>query len=221
MHRINDLCKIFNTSNYIKFSKIMNMKIPNKYLPINPYKPLNKALIFKGIENQFYKIGLSEFNVNKIEKRKIYFNPILAMSNLLLQGIRIYITLFICSNNDIKCLIQTGDFPYFLNLRIHFNLFNIVALTVILLSQTTQFLYYIQRIYPSYLKIIKLFSGDITPYLLDLENPSDIYKLYRMVKFLVLLEFNTKTLAILAFIINFSTLALNCTIVEIFFYAIP
>jgi hypothetical protein len=124
-----------------------------------------------------YRIGLSLHPFGS-KKRKILYNPLIAFMMIFIFWIRCITALLLPEDNEIYFK-MIGDYPTYLNGRVHVNLAIIPNMSLALVSQLINFWNYFNDIKPSYMKPFEMMSGLVSPQSIGLTDREDIYRLIR------------------------------------------
>jgi hypothetical protein len=190
---------------------------------LNPNKVLPHNVIIKNAGNHLYKIGLWQFNIGNAKRNPIIYHPILPFISLILLNLRSLVSLTTKLDNP-EFFVQIGDFNYFLNIRYQFNVSLMFLYIMTIINQAIHYWYYKNDIWPSYMKLFEMLSGFIPPKSLGLTDPQHIRHIIKKSRILInFISFNTDIfIPILAFVINFIPIALNCnTFTQMIIYGIP
>jgi len=178
---------------------------------MNVSQVLPNEVILNSAETQLYEVGLC-LTCSKPTKRSKLHNPLLIFFINSISIIKIFISFFLDEEKRYYFII-IGDFPYLLGLRIHFNVASVLFILLSLSSQLIYYYNYKNDIKPNYLKVFEMMSGLVSPKSIGLTNEADIHKLIRIFKFLMGLRFYLPSFmasaaflaCIAAFSHNFST----------------
>jgi hypothetical protein len=184
-------------------------------------KVLLQNIILKGAENHLYRIGLNlKYDRNK--KRRIFYNPILIFSVNIAIVIKSIVRLLTHEENK-KFLIIIGDFSHFLGLKTHYNVILIFSIFSAPISQLISYYNYKNGIKQTYLKVIDMMSGLISPKSIGLTNKEEIYKLMKKSK--ILFSFCiwniNNVLPPIGFSLNLLPFIINYSFLEIIIFGIP
>jgi len=142
-------------------------------LNLNLSQPLPPKMTVMSAGNHFYKIGLSLFVLNST-KRSALYNPYFVFIIDTILIVRSIIALTI-DNPNLSLMI--GDFSYFLNLKIHFNIVIISNLLFCNVAQLIHLFNYKNGIKPNYLKPFEMIAGLTSPKSVGLVDSISVNKL--------------------------------------------
>jgi hypothetical protein len=170
--------------------------------------------------SHLYQRGLSLYQLGGAKRHKFY-NPYFVLSlNLIYFCRSFYALLTPIENRDI--FIYLGDYPYFLNAKIHLN---IAATQYYLLSITPQLLnfwMYYKNIYPTYLRPFAMMSGSVTPKSIGLTKREDIQKLISRSKICFFIaNLNTIAVLIVSFFLSFLPIIMKLDLKQSLLFGIP
>jgi hypothetical protein len=170
--------------------------------------------------SHFYRRGLSLFRLGGAKRHKFY-NPYFVLSMNLIYFCRSFYTLLTPIENR-NIFIYLGDYPYFLNAKIHLN---IAATQYYLLSITPQLLnfwMYYKNIYPTYLRPFAMMSGLVTPKSIGLTKREDVQKLISRSKIcFYIANLNTIAVLIVSFFLSFLPIVMKLDLKQSLIFGIP
>jgi len=127
------------------------------------------------------------------------------------------------TDEDSNLLELIGDFPHFINLRIHLNL--TIALTTFLafVSQIIHYYNFKNNIKPSSLKPFEMISGLISPKSIGLTNEEEVYKIMKVSKisFFICELYSSLAMPLLGFLICSGLYAQNVSLLKFIILGIP
>jgi hypothetical protein len=184
-------------------------------------KVLLQNIVLNGAENHLYRIGLNLIS-NGPEKRSIFYNPLLIFSLNIAIVIKSFVSLLTPEENG-KLLRIIGDFTHFFGMKLHLNIFIIIAHSLPLISQIIYYYNYTNGIKQTYLKVFEMMSGLISPKSIGLTDKEEIYKLMKVSKILFSLgKSNSEIgLPLMAFSMSFVPFIIDSSLLEIILFGIP
>ena len=157
---------------------------------IESNKRLPPELCIQSIDDILYSIGLCHHSVRDRPKRSVINKPIIILIVLLLQ-----IPMRTISNytDDETILLLTADSGHYINRAIkeYINIMSILLSLIPLFSQMFYFYNYRIGVKPTFVHILQVLSGSITPSSVGL-NPTQIKRLLKIAKWLPKLRKNNK-----------------------------
>ena len=190
---------------------------------IDVNKKLPQNLIIKSAENKLLSIGLIfRNNVNGNEFRSILYNPIFIFSIMSIGMTKMMVSLLLPEDHEYIFKI-IGDWIYLLGIRIYGNTAGVLYISLAIISQIIYYYNYKNDIKPTFLKVFQMMSGLVSPKSIGLTNKEQIYKILKLSKILFnLCNYNTLfIIPLMAFLINFVTYIMKCTLIETIIYGIP
>ena len=149
---------------------------------MDPNKCLPPELTVQSVEDILHRSGLTLDSTKSYPKRKLFFNPIIIFTFLLLFTIREVIVISLPEENDLIFKVF-GSFGYLIGIR-EFAAISYTLLT--LLSMSFHLIYYYNYrngIKPTFLRVFQMMSGLVSPKSLDLTDEQQITKLLNRTKF--------------------------------------
>jgi hypothetical protein len=181
---------------------------------------LPRDLLIPESGSHLYRIGLSLFKYGD-KPRFRFCTPVIVWLTMLSLYIKQTLSLFTDKNNP-HIFLMIGDFPYFLNIKIHYYLLSIILNLLLIISLIYNLYYYMNGIKPSYMKPFDMMSGLVSPQSIGLYYPEDVKKLLKITKLLFYFYYRITRFVYPWFLLAFIPLSINCsTIMDLIVFAIP
>jgi len=148
---------------------------------------LSKEVIIESAETNLYRIGLSNYKVGHKSRNKFNQPTIIMIINLLLIVRYSASLIFYDASKDFHLLI--GDFSYFIDCHIYFNIAALNITTLAIITQVLHFYYSRDHTELTYLTPFKMIAGIISPKSVGLINEKDVIKLMKVSRILFKLSF--------------------------------
>jgi len=139
----------------------------------DPKKILPENIIIKSSGTHLYKTGLSPFKNGSIVRNRFHNPLVFSLINFML----FFKCLLSIKLTEDKYQVIIGDVFYFVDMKIHGNIFLASVAFLSLISQFIHYHNYKNKINPSFLKPFDMMSGLVSPKSIGLTNKEDIYKL--------------------------------------------
>ena len=148
---------------------------------------LPPELCIQSIDDILYSIGLCHHSVREEPKRSVINKPLIITIVIIIQ-----LLLRIISNTtDNKLIILfTADLGHLIGIRELVNILLILASIMELLLQMVYYYNHCIGVKPTFIRVIQVFSGSITPSNVGLNNPTQVRQLLKIAKWLPLLKKN-------------------------------
>ena len=178
------------------YLKIMSRILTDRVLP--------PELCIQSIDDILYSIGLCHHSVKEIPKRSVINNPVIILFvNIITLLLRI-----VANKTDNKLvIILTADVGYLIGIK---GLLSIVFVIITMMALFSQLVYYYNHcigVKPTFIRVIQVFSGSITPSSVGLNDSTQVKQLLKIAKWQPLLKKNNTIL--LPLIILFLTFVMH------------
>ena len=185
-------------------------------------KCLPPELTVQSVEHILHRIGLTLDSTKSYPKRKLFFNPIIIFSFLLIFIIREVFVIVINEENDLIFKVM-GTFGYLIGIRREMSICLFLFSNLSLSFQMIYYYNYRNCIKPTFLRVFQMMSGSVSPKSLGLSDEQQIRKLLKRTKSLVkFLDFhNNRVIPILALVFMLTLYSLKTNMNEGIFYGIP
>ena len=158
---------------------------------IQTNKHLPPELCIESIDDILYSIGLCHHSVKDRPKRSKIQNPVL-ITIVLLTNILMRIVSNATDNETI--LLLMGDFLHYVEIKEYLNNLALLFALMALLSQTVYHYNHCIGVKPTFVRILQMLSGSITPSSVGLNHSTQVHQLLSIAKWLPLLRKNNAIL---------------------------
>ena len=162
---------------------------------------LPPELCIQSIDDILYSIGLCHHSVRDRPKRSVINKPLIITIVLIIQ-----VLLRIVSNKTENKLIilLTADLGHLIGIKEHFNTISVLVSIMVLLFQMVYYYNHSIGVKPTFIRVIQVLSGSITPSSVGLNNSTQVRQLLKIAKWLPLLKkYNTILLPLICLLIIF------------------
>jgi len=187
----------------------------------NSNELIRADLVINSAGTHLYRIGLCHFEIGKLERNRLNNPSLVAIINGSIF-IRSIISILLPEDNT-ELHIIFGDFSYFYNGSVHFNIAASLLTFMALITQLIHYQNFKKNMKPSYLEPFKMISGLVSPQTIGLSKKEEILKFLKISKRLfVLCEIFTRyAMTMVGFTVSILPLSLNSNTYQIIFYCIP
>ena len=152
---------------------------------------LPPELCIQSIDDILYSIGLCHHSVREIPERSLINKPLIITIVLIIQSLM----RIVANTTDNKLIILlTADVGYLIGIKEHFNITDILIFIMVLLFQMLYYYNHCIGVKPTFIRVIQVFSGSITPSSVGLNNSTQVRQLLKIAKWLPLLKKNNTIL---------------------------
>ena len=185
-------------------------------------KVIPPELKIESIDDILYRIGLPLDSIRDRPKRKWFFKPIIVFTFLSIYLVKEVIIISLNEENDLIFKIL-GSHGYLLGMRKHLAL--VIILFSILVLSCQWIYYYNQRsgIKPTFLRVIQMMSGLVTPKSIGLTDEKQILKLLKISRITTkILYWNNNWVISSACLVMIMTIySMKTSFMETLLYGIP
>ena len=138
-----------------------------------------------------YSIGLCHHSVRHRPKRSVINKPLIITMVLIIQSMMRIVS----NTTDNKLIILlTGDVGHLIGIKGHFNITGTLVSIMILLFQMVYYYNHRIGVKPTFIRVIQVLSGSITPSSVGLNNSTQVKQLLKIAKWQPLLKKNNTIL---------------------------
>ena len=161
------------------YSKIMSRIQTDRVLP--------PELCIQSIDDILYSIGLCHHSVRDRPERSLINKPLII---LLVNIITLLLRTVANTTDDKLVILLTADVGYLIGVKEHLNMAIVITTMISLFSQLVYYYNHCIGVKPTFIRVIQVFSGSITPSSVGLNNRTDVIQLLKIAKWQPLLKKN-------------------------------